>query len=174
MPISDWKDISSIFASIFTALGILFAVIKTIQELKRFREQRALEIEGKTADLRQKRTEFFIDQHRRLFDDKDLNSVLCLLDSDDQKMTEEPMLEPKRKFLAFFEEIALLIRSEYLDREVALYMFGYYALCAKNGKNFWFGIDNDRKYWGLFYELADNYEIYKNSQPNGPKKEMVL
>ena len=77
-----------------------------------------------------KRTEFFLDQHRRLFDDAALYSVLCLIDADKAELAKEEMWHAKRKFLTFIEEIALLVCSEQINRDVAF--GGCQASCRPN------------------------------------------
>lgn len=153
--ISDWKEIATIIAAIVTVPGALFAVYKSFQELKKGRIQREKE-------QQLKRTEFTLQQHRRLFDDPILYSVLKLIDSDDSKLGEVEMWDAKRKFITYFEEIELLINSGDISKNVAYYMFGYYAKCALDGKNFRIGIDLKQEYWGLFFKFAaDSGEYLK-------------
>lgn len=73
------------------------------------------------------------------------------------------MWDSKRKFLTFIEEIALLVNSGEIRREVAMYMFGYYACCARSGSNFSVGIALDHKYWRLFFSFSDEAKIYLSS-----------
>jgi hypothetical protein len=40
-------------------------------------------------------------------------------------------------FLGFFEEVALMMNSGLIRKEVAHYMFGYYAIHCWDSKNFW-------------------------------------
>jgi hypothetical protein len=157
-----------------TVLFGVFGLIKIIQELRRFNEQREKEIHDKETSARLKRTEFFLSLHRRLFDDKDLYGVLKLIDSDDSSLRNEDIWDSKRKLLVFFEEIALLIRSNQIDKDVALYMFGYYSLCAKHGENFMWGINAQREYWALFFEFTDDAECFSVTHKNGPPTTMAL
>lgn len=84
------------------------------------------------------------------------------------------MWDAKRKLLVFFEEIALLIRSKQIDRDVALYMFGYYSLCARHGENFMIGINAEREYWALFFEFSDAAINFADENKGGPPKKMAL
>lgn len=151
--ISDWKEIATIIAAIVTVPGALFAVYKSFQELKKGRIQREKE-------LQLKRTEFTLQQHRRLFDDPVLYSILKLIDSDDSQLAEVEMWDGKRKFITYFEEIELLISSGDINSNVAYYMFGYYAKCALDGKNFREGINLKQEYWGLFFKFVDDSNEY--------------
>jgi hypothetical protein len=163
------------WAACWQALGVIAMVVfgtvglyKIYQELRRLDEQRLKDLQDKEVSARLKRTEFFLAQHRRLFDDKDLYEILCLIDSDDIRLANEDMWDKKRKLMAFFEEIALLVRSSQIDQKVAYYMFGYYSYCAMYGKNFNEGINVCQEYWGLFFEFATSAKIYNDSVSGMP------
>ena len=147
---------------------------KIREDLVRLSEQRAKEIEDKEVAARLKRTEFFLNQHRRLFDNAELYSVLCLIDHDEEVLRDPAMADKKRKFLTFFEEIELLVRSGHIDPDVAHYMFGYYAICVKEGKNFHSGINMAPIYWRLFYDFAQASENFRTMYPSGPPDAMKL
>lgn len=173
-PMQDW-------AVYWQALGILSAIIfgtvglyKIYHELRRLNEQRKKDTDDREIAARLQRTEFFLSQHRRLFDDKDLYEVLCLIDEDKPRLADQDMWDKKRKLLVFFEEIALLIRSNQIDSDVAYYMFGYYSQCARIGTNFLHGIDPSKEHWGLFYEFSDAAETFLSKNNNGPSKELSL
>lgn len=158
------------------ALGVLAAVLfgifglyRIYQELLRLNEQREKEHQDKETNARLKRTEFFLNQHRRLFDDPVLYSVLQLIDGDSDELTKEEMWDPKRKFLTFIEEIALLVCSGQINKEVALYMFGYYARCAYS-PNFVIGLNMAKEHWALFYSFVDDAVQFKKDNPDGPPK----
>lgn len=155
---SDWKDFSSIIFGFFTVAGILFAAVKTIKELKRMKEQKAEE-------LKNKRTQFFLTQHKRLFDDKDLFEVLDLIDRDEEKLSKRDMWNKKRKFLTFFEEIWLLQKEGYISKDATIYMFGYYAWCAHKSTNFTQDFSYTKEHWNVFFEFVETYETYRNTLP---------
>jgi hypothetical protein len=157
--ISDWKEIATIVAAIVTVPGAIFAACKTFNEIKKGRVQREKE-------QQLKRTEFTLAQHRRLFDDAILYSVLCLIDSDDPKLKDAEMWDAKRKYLTFFEEIELLVGSEDINKNVAYYMFGYYAECALKGDNFKVGINLKAEYWGLFFKFTKDASEFLKQEFN--------
>lgn len=166
---SCWQMASIAAMIIFGSVGLY----KIYQELRRLEEQRSKDVQDKELSSRLKRTEFFLAQHRRLFDDKDLFEVLCLIDADAPQLANEDMWDKKRKLMAFFEEIALLVRSNQIDKNVAFYMFGYYSYCAMYGENFKHGINVCEEYWGLFFEFATNAKTH-NDSVNGPPPNMIL
>ncbi len=78
------------------------------------------------------------------------------------------MWDKKRKFLTFFEEIALLVESKQIQPDVAYYMFGYYARCAREGTNFAEGIDVSTAHWGLFFKFTDAATEFAHKHKEGP------
>ena len=152
------------------AIGLILAAggaWKFMSELRRHKKQKENE-----ESLR--RTEFFLSQHRRLFDDPDLSWVMSHIDGDYPALREEENWDKNRKFLTFIEEIEFLIRAGKIKADAACYMFGYYAACALNGDNFKHGIDMSRTHWGVFYDFCDRYEKFKNDNPDGPEKNINL
>jgi hypothetical protein len=158
---SEWLVFWQIFGIICAAAVGIIGAWKVFHELERIREQRRKEQSDTATAAKLKRTEFFLSQHRRLFDDSKLYSVLCYLDSDDWHLAEKEMWDSNRKFLTFIEEIALLVRAGQIDADVAQYMFGYYACCAREGINFNVGINSREAYWRLFNEFCDQHEKFQ-------------
>lgn len=153
MSMSEWGTFWTASGVIVAIVAGLFGAWKILQELRNLREQSEQE-----SSL--KRTEFFLAQHRRLFDDKELYEVLCYLDGDDEWLLNLEMWDKKRKFLTFIEEIALLINSHKIDPDVAYYMFGHYARSANKGDNFNTGIDTSDCHWWLFKKFCRDSEEY--------------
>ncbi len=175
---TEWGVYWQAIAAIATVLVGTYGVIKIRHELKRLNEQRAKEIADAEVTAKLKRTEFFLDQHRRLFDNEDLFKILCLIDDDSSELAKPEMWDQNRKFLAFLEEIALLVRSNQIDKDVAYYMFGYYAICAKTGldvgNNLAEGIITTPEHWGLLFDFASDAQEYFRNNPNGPPKDISL
>jgi len=169
MPLADW---GTVFDMSGVAAGLLvagFGLYKAWEELRRLRQQRDKESSEATQAARLKRTEFLLAQHRRLFDDAQLRAVLALLDGDDPRLTQWDMWAMKRKFLTFIEEIQLLVKSDLLDDRVAYYMFGYYALRARDGQNFNAGINPAEMYWQLFFDFCRDAEEFFRSYDAGSR-----
>ena len=109
---------------------------------------------------------FSLDQHRRLFDDAELFEILNLIDGseDEQRTLAEPSMgNKKRKLITFFEEMVLLVRAGYMSEDFALYMFGYYALEARNNKYFMSGISTAYADFGIYFEFADRYKLRQDA-----------
>lgn len=158
--IQEWGVVSQIAGVVVGLLVAGFGLYKTVAELKRLRQQREKDRADTEIAARLKRTEFLLAQHRRLFDDDQLSRVLSLLDDDHSMLAKEEMWDLNRKFLTFIEEISLLVESKLLDADVAYYMFGYYAICARDGENFNAGINPSEEHWRMFYRFCSNAEKF--------------
>jgi hypothetical protein len=93
---SEWMAFWQIAGIVVALIGGAAGVIKIHADLKQLSKQRNKEIQDREIAAKLKRTEFFLSQHRRLFDDEDLYEVLCLLDNDDEKLAEKPMWDKNR------------------------------------------------------------------------------
>jgi hypothetical protein len=162
--LGDWKDWTSISGTI-TAIGIgLIGIVKVFYEIPRLHAQKQKEIDERERAATLKRTEFFLGQHRRLFDTPDLFEVLCLIDSIEmEKLASPEMWDKKRKFLTFFEEMALLVNNNMIDADVADYMFSYYASTAWNNEHFREGIDPSAEHWGLLFDYIKESELRRRA-----------
>jgi hypothetical protein len=102
-----------------------------------------------------KRFEIFQAMNRR-FDDNEFLSLRELLDDDSQELS-QTNYTVKHNFLGFFEELAISVSSNVMSRDVAFYMFGYYAIRCWESKEFWKGeklIEKGSIYWSLFRDFA--------------------
>jgi hypothetical protein len=167
MTMAEWGVNWQAIGIVLTLITMLGAGWKIWTELTTLRIQRS-------NDNLLKRTEFFLKQHRLLFDDPILYEVLQHIDGDDFELTKKPMWDKKRKFLTFIEEISLLSSSELIKPSVAYYMFGYYAICARDGKNFMVGINMDRIHWLAFYDFCEKAEKYLNDCSQNQKFDLNL
>ena len=107
---------------------------------------------------------FSLDQHRRLFDDEVLFEILNLIDSEEmkqRKLAAPSMGNKKRKLITFFEEMVLLVRAGYMSEDFAFYMFGYYAMQARQNQYFMADISTDQADFGIFFDFAEQYNRKK-------------
>jgi hypothetical protein len=101
MTMAEWGINWQAIGIVLTLITMLGAGWKIWTELTTLRIQRS-------SDNLLKRTEFFLKQHRLLFDDPVLYEVLQYIDGDDLELKEKSMWDKKRKFLTFIEKISLL------------------------------------------------------------------
>lgn len=174
LSMTEWKDLAAVVGTLVAVPGVLFAAYKTWREVQKSQEQKQADFEQRQRAQELKRVEFTLVQHRRLFDDPALFSVLRILDGDPIELRNEEMWNPKRKFLTFFEEMVLLVNSGYIAKDVALYMFGYYAACAHRGKNFRYGITYEPESWNMFMRFAEEAEEYLHSPQAKTTQDLCL
>ena len=149
MPIHmDLKDILTVSLS---AVGVTIAIVTAIKALIEFRKQ------GIT-----KRAEIFLQMRSRLREDPSFKEICQLLETDDEKLREIPLIE-KDRYLGFFEEFALLKKSGFINDEVSLYMFGYFAIKCLDSKNFWVNLNKSHDMWGLFRDFAKDMKEARKS-----------
>ncbi|MEP6756682.1 MAG: hypothetical protein ABJA67_14345 [Chthonomonadales bacterium] len=136
----SWLDITKDFAIILAGFIALITFLHGVVEYSR-----------QGAQLR---TQQFVNMRRRFMEEASFREMCTLLITDDPKLRDLPLQE-KRNFGGFMEEMALLVNSGVLKKEVVHYMFGYYALLCWNSENFWHGIDRNSIYWSLFRDFAE-------------------
>jgi hypothetical protein len=100
-----------------------------------------------------KRAEQFVLMRRRFLEDPLFREILNGLPSDDPKLATFP-IQDRRNFLGFLEEVALMVNSRIIRREIAHYMFGYYVLLADKSQNIWTDLDRESVYWTVFRNFA--------------------
>ena len=133
--LSEWKDLAAIF-------GAALAFATLLKGLMEYVRQGA-----------QKRAELFLSMQRRLVESTVLDGITEMLETGDARLAETP-IKDKSVFLRYFEEIALMVNSGLLRKDVAHYMFGYYAIRCWESDYFWTHLNRQGPYWALFREFA--------------------
>jgi hypothetical protein len=98
----------------------------------------------------------------RFKSDEKFRQICDLLEIDDPALREMPF-KAKRDFLGFFEEIALMVNTGLMRKNVAHHMFGYYALRSSNSKNFWSDVNRESYYWAVFFHFVKQMEAIEES-----------
>jgi hypothetical protein len=127
-------------------IAVLLALITLIKGVIEYAHQGA-----------QKRAERFIEMRKRLKDNKTFKEICSMLNDNDPKLLQIERQE-KMDFLGFFEEIALMLNSGLIKKEVAHYMFGYYVIQCWESNNFWNTVSRDGTYWVVFKEFVKEME----------------
>lgn len=109
----------------------------------------------------QQRAQHFVQMRRRFLETPQYREILDLLATDSRALTEISVQE-KRNFVGFLEEVALMVNSGLIRRDVAHYMFGYYVLLCHKSQNFWSGLDRTSQYWTVFRSFASEMEQLGN------------
>jgi len=100
-----------------------------------------------------RRAEQFVQMRRRFLETPLFQEILRLLATDDPALREIP-IQDRRNFGGFLEEVALMVNSRMISRQVAHYMFGHYVVLTDRSVNFWHDLDRDEVYWQLFRRFA--------------------
>jgi hypothetical protein len=103
----------------------------------------------------QARAQNFVEMRRRFLENELFRQILNLLATDDGRLREVP-IQDRRNFVGFLEEVALMVNSKLISREVAHYMFGYYVLLTDRSEHFWEGLDRPSVYWSVFRRFASS------------------
>ena len=87
------------------------------------------------------------------------------------ELAELPLHE-KRRYVGFFEDVALTLYSGLVSTEIADYMFGYYARACWDSRAFWSGEMGNKAhpYWMLFAvfcrDMTKQQEQFESSCTN--------
>ena len=107
-----------------------------------------------------KRAEYFSSMRNQFKNNERFANLLKLLEVDSHELTDIPYRQ-KVEFIGFFEEVALLMNSKLIKKDVAHYMFYYFAKRCWKSKNFWIKLNKDSFYWALFKEYIEEMENFE-------------
>ena len=143
----DWNLATDIAAIIGAAL----ALVTLVMGLAEYRRQGA-----------QGRVERFIEIRKRLKEDEVFKKIADLVERDSPEL-KVVSFRDKRDYLGLLEEVALHLNSGLIRKEVAYYMFGYYAIRCWKSRYFWSGVNRDSPYWALFKDFVSEMENVERS-----------
>ena len=113
---------------------------------------------------KQKRAEHFFKLRDKYNNDPTFIKIREIIYSPDNKDISRGINpDEKRKFLGFYEEIAIMVNSKLINEELAFYMFGYYAKKCNELDVFKTYINEDKEYWKVFSEFATKMKIYDDN-----------
>ncbi len=135
----DWETIKNIILLVGGIVGLL-ALIKGVIEYSR--------------NNAMKRAEYFSELHKQLNEVVVLSQICKYLDTNSLYLTKLGYAK-KYHFLSFFETVALMVNTGLLKKDLAHYMFSYYAIRCYESKNFWADMNKNSPYWTLFCSFAD-------------------
>ena len=130
-----WKDIAIIFGGVVALVTFFSGMFEYIRQ------------------GHQHRATHFVQMRRRFLEDPLFRELLNLMATDSPALKNTP-IQDRRNLVGFLEEVALMVNSGLIRKEVAHYMFGYYVLLTDRCENFWDGLDRDSQYWSVFRQLA--------------------
>lgn len=141
----DFESYTKIVGVIVAVLALIKAVYEYTQERKDKRAQQFLELRNYFRN-----NEKFQNVIEHLYSDKNFSSIPNSV---------------KIEFMAFFEDLALLMSSNRINKKVVFYMFGGDAITAFRNDTFWNEDLRKDKYWGMLSDFVSQMEeinkIYK-------------
>jgi hypothetical protein len=105
-------------------------------------------------------------------EDKNIQTIIKLLDDDPKHKLRSLPFEKKRAFIEFYEDIAVMRYSGLLKKRIAYYMFGFYTIRCNESDDFWLNIEGekDKHYWSLFKRFANEMKQIENDISLGHEK----
>ncbi len=141
-----WKDVAIIFGGVLALTTFLSGMLEYIRQ------------------GHQHRAANFVQMRRRFLEDPLFRDILNLLASDAPALKKTP-IQDRRNFVGFLEEVAVMVNSGLIKKEIAHYMFGYYVLLTDRCDHFWDGLDRQSQYWSVFRRFASDMRTLSQSEP---------
>ena len=151
----DWLTATKDIATIAGVLIALFAFGKGVLE---YAVKNKLDRFSKFQEIRM-----------RMKENQEFREILSLTETNDQRLKQIDFAL-KRDLLGLFEEVAMMVSSKILKREVAHYMFGYYALRIYESDNFWTNINKNSYYWSVFRKFAEDMQRIEDEVRSGKRQ----
>ena len=148
------------FLTYAPALSAIAAALAFIKGVIEYRKQNSL-----------KRFEEFMEM-RAIFRSPEIYNISLLIEKDDTELKKLP-LKDRYAYLGFYEQVAIMLNSGILRRDIAHYMFGYFAVRCLESKNFWSGINRSSGYWSLFVWFASEMKKIEEKFPKNLKVERL-
>lgn len=136
------------FGIAFALVAVFFPFLNTLRAYNR--------------NSRLQRAKHFNELNDRFLSDSNISNICrCLIEDDPELLSVH--YDHKAKFLRFYEEIAIARNSRLINRRLAHYMFGFYAIKCVESTHFWdfneegtIAPKKSRDYWRLFFLFADD------------------
>lgn len=144
IPLGMLKDIAIILGTILA----LFTFVNGILEYGR---------QG-----RQKRADQFVLIRRRLKENETFKHLTDMALRNDPALA-QTLTADRRDLLGLFEEVALMMNSGLIRKEVAHYMFGSYVIACYECDYFWVDLDRNNFYWKLFNSFAQQMQVIEHN-----------
>lgn len=141
-----------VLANYGTAISAAVAVLLLFKSLREYQKQGA-----------QKRADYFRGMIDKFKATPHFLEISSMLDDEDNPGLAKIHYRIRRSYLNFFEELALMVNSSLVQKELVLYMFGYYAIRASENRYFKDEFDFEGPYWSLFVKFAREMKELQSS-----------
>ena len=149
-------DLIQFLPIIISAISVIVGIVTLFKAFTEYRLQGI-----------QKRADLFIAMRKRFKENLVFKDIASLLEDDLDSLSSYDFKE-KRDYAGFFQEIAIMMNSGLISRNVTHYMFGYFAVKCLTSKNFWdvpTKFDPEEHYWMVFRNFAlEMYEMDKKQK----------
>lgn len=106
----------------------------------------------------QRRTENFARLRAKFHEIEGLPSLLEKLDLG-QDVT-NVSYRVKLNFIGLYEDLFILFENKLIEKNVALYMFGFYAMKCEDSDTFWAELSKEDPYWTAFHQFASEAKAF--------------
>lgn len=130
-----------------TVLGTVVGVLVALKGILEYSRQNAM-----------RRLELFQAMRRRFEESQAMLRVRAALESDDANALASVTRNDKVDFLAFYEDLALMVDSGMMHPEIAQYWFGFYVVLANEEQAFWADLNPNLPYWKVVRQFADKMQ----------------
>lgn len=150
LTLSEWKDLAAVIAGIGGTIAALIAICTFFFGVIQYRRSNML-----------KRAELYFEIENRFFENEQFRKIVALLENDDPALA-EIALQDRIFFLGLYEQVAIMLNSKLMRKELAHYMFGFYAVKALESEHFWSDghLDKKNPYWTVFRSFAGEMKQY--------------
>lgn len=135
----------SLFTFLSTIIGLL-AFIKGVMEFVHLNSIR--------------RYEKFHQMSTRFDENEDIQKVCALLHDANNEL-ETVSIQQKEVFICFIEEVYFMMNSGLMNRDLALYSFGYYGKLAIDSEAFWQGLNKNEVFYIHFLDFCHLARSYR-------------
>jgi hypothetical protein len=140
MTLDDLKNWATIFG---TVVGVVVASKGIIE----YTQQNAI-----------RRLELFQAMRKRFEESPAMQRVRAALEADKEDAVTSLAKNDKVDFLAFYEDLALMVDSRMMRPEIAQYWFGFYVVLANEKQAFWADLNPNLPYWRVVRQFAQKMQ----------------
>jgi hypothetical protein len=155
-----FADVVQNAAGITAIVGVIALIVTVIRAVFEYSKQNLLA-----------RFEKYDELSKGWSEDKEIQEIILLLDDDPRGQLLKMHRSRKEAFVGVYEEIALMLESGIIKKQIAYYMFGYHTILCYENKDFWTTeMDLEHRYWTLFRRFAEQMKKIDDDVQAGREK----
>lgn len=130
-----------------TIIGVIVTIFVFFKGILEYSHQNAM-----------RRLELFQSMRKRFEESAPIQRVREALESEKEDSLAALSKKDKVDFLAFYEDLALMVDSGLMRSEIAQYWFSFYILMANDEQGFWADLDANLPYWKVVRQFATDMQ----------------